>query len=218
MLLTNSQSNSNLIVLVITSIMLLILGVGNVVEATGSTCVPSSSTKTATSRSASSGGSISKKSNRDRMSAVMRSSSEGSPDACALAYSTGADWNIGNYGQDIIDFGGATGTKEVCLVTMGSTMITNAIGNGPQQSDGIMGLTPGCTSSETFCEGNETDVISILVDAGSISGHTYTMCHNENGGKLFLGPASNYPDDTMWFPILPFAANSEEGNNTNICK
>jgi hypothetical protein len=223
MMLTNRQS-SNFVwneftrmcrfMVHIASIMLL-LG-GNVVEATGSTCVPSSATS-ATSRSAA-GGASSKKSNRDRMSAIMRSTSEGSPDSCAVAYSDGSAWNIGDYGQDVIDFGGATGTKEVCLVTMGSTTITNAIGNGPELADGIMGLAPGCTSSEKICEGNETDVISILVDAGSISGHTYTMCHNENGGKLFLGPASDYPDDTMWFPIFPFAANSEEGSDTYPCK
>jgi hypothetical protein len=80
-----------------------------------------------------------------------------------------------------------------------------------------MGLTPGCWSSANTCEGNETDIISSLVRAGSISGYTYTMCHNENGGKLFLGPASEYPDDTMWFPIFPFAASSEEDNGI-VCK
>jgi hypothetical protein len=57
-----------------------------------------------------------------------------------------------------------------------------------------MGLAPGCSSSTSTCEGNETDIISSLVDEGSISGHTFTMCHNENGGKLFLGPGI-YPND-----------------------
>jgi hypothetical protein len=49
----------------------------------------------------------------------------------------------------------------------------------------------GCGSSEMFCAGNETDVISIPVDAGSISG--------------------------TWFPIYCFVTNSEDDNITQ-CK
>jgi hypothetical protein len=100
MLLTNSRSGSNLFVwnesksifrlIALVASMLLLSG-NNAVEATGSTCIPSSST--ATSRSASGGGGASwdvksppsKKSHRDRSSAMM-TASEVSPYACAVAY------------------------------------------------------------------------------------------------------------------------------------
>ena len=49
--------------------------------------------------------------------------------------------------------------------------------------------------------------------AGSISSYEFTMCHTENGGKLFLGPGA-YPDDMMIFPTLPFDATFSV-NDTN---
>ena len=185
---------------------------GYFVEASGSTCdLPSSSLGTRGLLQ-----SESRKDNTHHRRTRIIKTAEGVPDNCFLAYGDGSSWHLGVYGEDQINFGGAVGTQEVCLIEMESEPIGNSVGNGPTLSDGIMGLNPGCNYGETSCVGNETDVISSLVRSGDISSYEFTMCYNETGGKLFLGPGE-YPEDTMWFPTFPFAANSGEENGIE-CK
>ncbi|VEU42573.1 unnamed protein product [Pseudo-nitzschia multistriata] len=147
---------------------------------------------------------------------LLSGSSGNDPHVCFASYGDGAAFNLGFVGQDQLSFGGATGTTPVCLMEIESTPITNSIDmtQSPSLGDGLIGLQPACVfdGSIMTCNNNETDVISSLVKSGAISSFQFTMCFEENGGNLYLGPGQ-YPESTKWFPAVPFEATFSGGNS-----